>query len=139
MYAFRFPAVEGGRGNPRDLIGTVNTQSIPALARQPERAAEFLRLVNSRWFQAQMVQQAQMISPLIGMPLPGSQQGLDQVLAETERFYSFSFGLEGAHPFLYRQYWNEWNQFMVARALSASQLVENLESIFARYYEHFAA
>ena len=108
------------------------------MARQPERAAEFLRLVNSRWFQAQMVQQAQMISPLIGMPLPGSQQGLDRILAATEQFYSFSFGLEGAHPFLYRQYWNEWNQFMVARALSASQLVENLESIFTRYYEHSA-
>ena len=92
MYAFRFPAVQGGRGNPHDLIGTVNTQSIPTLARQPERAAEFLRLVNSRWFQEQMVQQAQMISPLVGMPLPGIQQGLDQILAETEQFYSFSFG-----------------------------------------------
>ncbi|MXY82861.1 MAG: extracellular solute-binding protein, partial [Gemmatimonadetes bacterium] len=71
LYAFRFPAVQGGHGNPHDLIGTVNTQSIPTLARQPERAAEFLRLVNSRWFQEQMVQQAQMISPLTGMPLPG--------------------------------------------------------------------
>ena len=92
LYAFRFPAVQGGRGNPHDLIGTVNTQSIPALARHPERAAEFLRLVNSRWFQEQMVQQAQMISPLTGMPLPGIQQGLDQILAQTEQFYSFSFG-----------------------------------------------
>ena len=139
LYAFRFPAVQDGRGNPRDLIGTVNTQSIPALARQPELAAEFLRLVNSRWFQEQMVQQAQMISPLVGMPLPGIQQGLDQILAETEQFYSFSFGLEGAHPFLYRQYWNKWNQFMVARELSATQLVENLENIFTRYYGHIAA
>ncbi len=138
LYAFRFPAVQGGRGNPHDLIGTVNTQSIPALSRQPERAAEFLRLVNSRWFQEQMVQQAQMISPLTGMPLPGIQQGLDQILAETKQFYSFSFGLEGAHPFLYRQYWNEWNQFMVARELSAPQLVENLENIFTRYYGHIA-
>ena len=73
------------------------------------------------------------------MPLPGIQQGLDQILAETEQFYSFSFGLEGAHPFLYRQYWNKWNQFMVARELSASQLVENLENIFTRYYGHIAA
>ena len=39
LYAFRFPAVQDGRGNPHDLIGTVNTQSIPALARQPELAA----------------------------------------------------------------------------------------------------
>ena len=75
-----------------------------------------------------------MISPLSGMPVPGIQQGLDQIIRETENFYSFSFGLEGAHPFLYRQYWNEWNKFMVARELSATQLLENLELIFTSYY-----
>ena len=135
LYAFRFPAVEGGRGNPRELIGTVNTRSIPARARHPELAAEFLRLVDSRWFQEPMVRQARMVSPLSGMPLPAIQQGLDLVLGETERFHPFSFGLEGAHPFLYRQYWNEWNRFMVAGEISASQLVENIEDMFTRYYQ----
>ncbi|MBN63253.1 MAG: hypothetical protein CME20_18010 [Gemmatimonadetes bacterium] len=135
LYAFRFPRVEGGHGNPHDLIGTVNTRSIPTRARHPELAAEFLRLINSRWFQERMVRQANMISPLPGMPLPGIQQGLGQILKETEKFYSFSFGLEGAHPFLYRQYWNEWNKFMVARDPPAFQLVESLERIFTQYYQ----
>ena len=98
-------------------------------------AAKFLRLVNSRWFQQKMVENARMISPLPDMPLPGIQQGLDRILGETEHFYPFSFGMEGAAPFLYRQYWNEWNQFMVARELSATQLVENLEQIFSNYYQ----
>ena len=135
LYAFRFPNVQGGQGNPREMIGSLLTQSIPARARHPELAAEFLRLLNSRWFQRQMVEEARMISPLPGMPFPSIHQGLDQVLQEIERFHPFSFGLEGAHPFLYRQYWNEWNQFMVARELSAAQLVENLETIFTRYYQ----
>ena len=113
-----------------------NCIRLPLSEFQTDTLPEFLRLVNSRWFQEQMVQHAQMISPLTGMPLPGIQQGLDQILAQTEQFYSFSFGLEGAHPFLYRQYWNECNQFMVARELSAPQLVENLENIFTRYYGH---
>ncbi len=134
LYAFRFPGVEGGVGNPRDLIGTVNTLSVPTRARRPHLAAEFLRLINSRWFQELMVGQANMISPLSGMPVPGIQQGLGRIIRETENFYSFSFGLEGAHPFLYRQYWNEWNKFMVARELSATQLLENLELIFTSYY-----
>ena len=134
LYAFRFPNVEGGQGNPHDLIGTINTHSVPARARHPELAAEFLHLMDSRWFQEQMVEEARMVSPLSGMPLPAIQQGLDLVLAGTERFNPFSFGLEGAHPFLYRQYWNEWNRFMVARELSAPQLVENLEKIFTKYY-----
>ncbi|MBN97891.1 MAG: hypothetical protein CME16_01400 [Gemmatimonadetes bacterium] len=135
LHAFRFPGIEGGQGNPRDLIGTVNTRSVPARARHPEMAAKFLRLVNSRWFQQKMVENARMISPLPDMPLPGIQQGLDRILGETEHFYPFSFGMEGAAPFLYRQYWNEWNQFMVARELSATQLVENLEQIFSNYYQ----
>ena len=80
-----------------------------------------------------------MISPLSGMPVPGIQQGLGRIIRETENFYSFSFGLEGAHPFLYRQYWNEWNKFMVARELSATQLLENLELIFTSYYNTLEA
>jgi len=135
LYAFRFPDVEGGQGNPREMIGSLLTQSIPAKARHPDLAAEFLRLLNSRWFQQQMVEQVRMISPLPNMPFPSIHQGLDLVLQEIERFHPFSFGLEGAHPFLYRQYWNEWNQFMVARELSPTQLVENLEKIFTRYYQ----
>jgi raffinose/stachyose/melibiose transport system substrate-binding protein len=134
LYAFRFPQVEGGKGNPRELIGTVNTLSIPALAKHPELAAEFLRLVSSRWFQEQMVDQARMVSPYPGMPLPDVQQGLEDVLRDTERFFPFSYGLEGSEPFLYRQYWNEWNRYMVAREISAEQLVESLERIFVRYY-----
>ncbi len=136
LWCYRFPMVEGGAGNPHDLIGTVNTRSIPSAARHPELAADFLRLVDSRWFQEAMVNQARMVSPLSGMPLPGVQQGLDAILDTTERFYPFSFGMEGAAPFLYRQYWNEWNQFMVARELDSEQLVENLERIFRRYYQH---
>jgi ABC-type glycerol-3-phosphate transport system substrate-binding protein len=134
LYAYRFPRVEGGRGNPRELIGTVNTLSIPTRARHPELAAEYLRLVASRWFQQQMVEKALMVSPLVQAELPSVQQGLKAILEDTVRFYPFSFGLEGAHPFLYRQYWNEWNRFMVAREISSSQLVANLESLFSRYY-----
>ncbi len=135
LYAFRFPQVEAGRGDSREMIGTVNTLSIPAQAQHPELAAEFLRLVSSRWFQEQMVRQARMVSPYPGMPLPDVQQGLERILADTERFFPFSYGLEGSDPFLYRQYWNEWNRYMVARETSAEQLVESLEHIFVRYYQ----
>ena len=134
LYAFRFPDVEGCKGNPRETIGSIMTQSIPTRARHPELAIEFLRLLDSRWFQKQMVEDVRMVSPLPGIPFPSIHRGLDRVLQETERFYPFSFGMEGAHPFLYRQYWNEWNRFMVAREVSAEQLVENLEHIFTRYY-----
>lgn len=135
LHAFRFPRVEEGKGNPRELIGTVNTLSIPAQARHPELAAEFLRLISSRWFHEQMVEQARLVSPLANIPLPRLHHGLDLILKETEHFHPFCFGLEGKHPFLYRQYWNEWNRFMVAREISATQLVENLEDIFTRYYQ----
>jgi ABC-type glycerol-3-phosphate transport system substrate-binding protein len=135
LYAHRFPRVEGGKGDPRDLIGTVNTLSIPARARHPEVAADFLRLIDSRWFQEQMVEKALMVSPLVGAELPSVQQGLEAILRDTAAFHPFSFGLEGAHPFLYRQYWNEWNRFMVAREIGAPQLVENLEFLFSRYYQ----
>jgi ABC-type glycerol-3-phosphate transport system substrate-binding protein len=135
LYAFRFPRVEGGRGNPHALIGTVNTYSIPTRARYPELAAEYLRLVNSRWFQEEMAEKARMVSALSGVPFPAIHQGVDRILSETEHFYPFSFGIEGVHPFLYRQYWNEWNRFMVAREVPATQLLENLEKIFTKYYQ----
>lgn len=135
LYAYRFPRVEGGKGDPRELIGTVNTLSIPAKARHPEVAADFLRLIDSRWFQSQMVEKALMVSPLVNAELPAVQQGLETILQDTVRFHPFSFGLEGAHPFLYRQYWNEWNRFMVAREISSSELTDNLEAIFRRYYQ----
>jgi len=61
-------------------------------------------------------------------------QGLDVVLGEKTGFYPFSFDLEGENPFLYRQYWDEWNRFMVAREISAVELLENLEQIFTRYF-----
>ena len=134
LYAFRFPEVEGGQGNVRELIGSVTTFSIPARAKHPELAAEFLRLIGGRWFQEQMVEQALLISAYPGMPLPDVQQGLDLILDDTEHFFPFSHGLEGSDPFLYRQYWNEWNRYMVAREISAEQLVESLERIFERYY-----
>jgi len=134
LYAFRFPEVEGGKGNVRELIGSVTTFSIPARAKHPELAAEFLRLIGGRWFQEQMVEQALLISAYPGMPLPDVQQGLDLILDDTEHFFPFSHGLEGNDPFLYRQYWNEWNRYMVAREISAEQLVESLERIFERYY-----
>ncbi len=135
LYAYRFPEVTGGQGNPHELIGTVQTLSIPARARHPDLAAELLRIITSRWFQAQMVEKALMVSPLVGAELPAVQQGLKQILQHTTRFHPFSFGLEGAYPFLYRQYWNEWNRYMVAREIEAEQLVQNLELIFARYYQ----
>ncbi len=138
LYAYRFPDVEGGRGNPREMIGSLLTQSIPARARYPELAAEFLRLLNSRWFQEKMVRRARMVSPLPNMPFPSIHQGLEGVLKEIERFHPFSFGLEGAQPFLYRQYWNKWNQFMVARELSAPQVLEELEDLFISYYANAA-
>ena len=116
------------------MIGTVNTLSIPTRARHPELAAEYLRLIDSRWFQQQMVEKALMVSPLANAELPAVQQGLKEVLQDTVKFHPFSFGLEGAYPFLYRQYWNEWNRFMVAREISATELVENLEALFASYY-----
>lgn len=134
LHAHRFPAVDGGLGDPRELIGTVNTLSVPARSRHPEAAADFLRLVDSRWLQEQIVDQARMVSPLVGMHLPAVQQGLDQIMSDATRFNPFSFGLEGAHPFLYRQYWNEWNRFMVAREIGAEQLVQGLEDLFVRYY-----
>ena len=134
LHAFRFPKVEGGQGDVHELIGTVQTLSIPARARHPELAAEYLRLINSRWFQQQMVEKARMVSPLVNAELPGVQQGLKAILEDTAKFNAFSFGLEGAHPFLYRQYWNEWNRFMVAREISATELVENLETLFTNYY-----
>jgi len=134
LYAFRFPDVVGGKGSSRELTGTVNSLSIPATARHPELAAEFLRLVSSRWFQEQMVRDARMVSVYPGMPLPAVQQGLERIFSQTERFHSFNFGLEGTAPFLYRQFWNEWNRFMVAREISAVQLLESLESIFTQYY-----
>ena len=81
-----------------------------------------------------MVRTTRMVSSYPGMELPDVQQGLELILGNTERFFPFSFGLEGAEPFLYRQYWNEWNRFMVAREITAEQLVENLESIFATHY-----
>ena len=134
------PLVFARRPTNRSLsILASNTLSVPTRARRPHLAAEFLRLINSRWFQELMVGQANMISPLSGMPVPGIQQGLGRIIRETENFYSFSFGLEGAHPFLYRQYWNEWNKFMVARELSATQLLENLELIFTNYYNTLGA
>lgn len=135
LYAHRFPQVEGGKGDPHELIGTVNTLSIPARARHPDLAAELLRIIDSRWFQEQMVEKALMVSPLVGAALPSAQQGLERLLADTTRFHPFSFGLEGAHPFLYRQYWNEWNRFMVAREISAEELVHNLELLFSLYYQ----
>ena len=134
MYAFRFPQVPGGAGSPRELIGSLITLSVPARARHPEHAARYLRIVSSRWFQSEMVRTTRMVSSYPGMELPDVQQGLELILGNTERFFPFSFGLEGAEPFLYRQYWNEWNRFMVAREITAEQLVENLESIFATHY-----
>ena len=79
-----------------------------------------------------------MVSPLPNMPFHSIHQGLEGVLKEIERFHPFSFGLEGAQPFLYRQYWNKWNQFMVARELSAPQVLEELEDLFISYYENAA-
>ena len=134
LYAYRFPAVDGGGGDPRDLIGTVNTLSVPALARYPAAATEFLRLIDSRWFQQRLVDEVRMVSPLVDMHLPAVQQGLERIMADTQRFHPFSFGLEGAHPFLYRQYWNEWNRFMVAREIGVDELLRNLEDLFLQYY-----
>lgn len=134
LYAFPFPGVEGGRGSPRELMGYAGALSVPARARHPDLAADFLRLLDSRWFQEQMVQRVLRVSPLSSVSFPPVHQGLDLILKDKESFYPFSFGLEGAHPFLYRQYWNEWNRFMVAREISAEQLVENLEDIFVSYY-----
>lgn len=135
LHAHRFPHVPGGKGDPRELIGTVNTLSIPARARHPELAAELLRVIDSRWFQEQMVQKALMVSPLAGADLPSVQQGLGAVLQDAVSFHPFSFGLEGAYPFLYRQYWNEWNRFMVARELSAEEFTTNLEKLFVAHYQ----
>ncbi len=135
LYAFRFPGVEGGRGSPRELMGYAGALSIPALARHPDLAADFLRLLDSQWFQEQMVQRVLRVSPLSRVSFPPVHQGLDLILRDKESFYPFSFGLEGAHPFLYRQYWDEWNRFMVAREIPAEQLVENLEDIFVSYYQ----
>lgn len=80
-------------------------------------------------------QKALLVSPLVNAELPAVQQGLKAILEDTVKFYPFSFGLEGAHPFLYRQYWNEWNRFMVAREIPATELVENLEALFTSYYQ----
>ena len=135
MYAFRFPQVVGGKGSANELIGSLITLSVPTKARHPEMAARYLRIVSSHWFQQEMVRTTRMVSSYPGMGLPDVQQGLEHILTDTERFIPFSFGMEGAEPFLYRQYWNEWNRFMVAREITAEQLVENLERIFVAYYE----
>ncbi|MSR84346.1 MAG: extracellular solute-binding protein [Candidatus Latescibacteria bacterium] len=135
LYAFPFPGVEGGQGSPHALMGYAGALSIPTRARHPELAADFLRLLDSRWFQEQMVQQVLRVSPLSSVSFPPVHQGLDLILKNKDSFYPFSFGLEGAHPFLYRQYWDEWNRFMVAREISAEQLVGGLEDIFTRYFQ----
>ena len=136
LYTYAFPAVEGGEGSLRELMGYARALSIPSLARHPEPAAHLLRLINSRWHQQQMVEEVLRISSIIGVSIPTTHQGLDVVLGEKTSFYPFSFDLEGEHPFLYRQYWDEWNRFMVAREISAVQLLENLEQIFTRYFQN---
>ena len=138
LYTYAFPAVEGGEGNLRELMGYARALSIPALARHPEPAAHFLRLINSRWHQQQMVEEVLRVSSIVGVSIPTMHQGLDVVLGEKTSFYPFSFDLEGEHPFLYRQYWDEWNRFMVAREISAIQLLENLEQIFTLYLQNVA-
>lgn len=89
-----FPTVTGGKGKQDTIFGRAISWSIPAKAKNPELAVEYLRRLSSKLEAGKRVDQLGSV-PAVIIPAPKDILGVDQAMenAKTAEFVLYNYGL----------------------------------------------
>ncbi|HEV8636513.1 MAG TPA: extracellular solute-binding protein [Chloroflexota bacterium] len=89
---FRFPMVEGGKGDPNHLYGTSNVLGVSAKSKNPDVGVEWARFFNSVMVNNKRTEDLQYQSAILGTKSPTFMPTLNQIWAETTKLDIFGMG-----------------------------------------------
>jgi raffinose/stachyose/melibiose transport system substrate-binding protein len=80
---FRFPFVEGGKGDPKHLYGTSNIMGVTKSSKHPEWGVEYARFFNSVKVNNKRTEDLQYQSAILGAKSPTATPALNKIWEET--------------------------------------------------------
>lgn len=77
-----FPTIDGGKGDPNGLFGTLLGPSVWAKTKNATAAVDYLKLSDTKEEQTQRVKDLGVLSPFDSVPTPSGVKGMDKLLQQ---------------------------------------------------------
>ena len=131
---FRFPAVEGGKGEQTAVSVWANSWFIHKDGPHKEYAVDYIKIATSPKFQQLLVEEYQQPSPLKGMPAPTGLGSLPRILAECKEPTLQYLGLRSKDPELFVQVYRPVIDHLFGGDLRDEAFLEEMSKLRDNYY-----
>jgi raffinose/stachyose/melibiose transport system substrate-binding protein len=131
---FRFPSVEGGKGDQTAVSVWSNTWVIHKDGPYKEYAVDYIKIATSKEFQALEVEKYQQPSPLKGLPAPTGLESLPTILADCKEPTLQYLGLRLKDPELFVQHYRPVIDQLFAGDLRGETFLEEMAKARDNYY-----
>ena len=126
MGAFIFPAIEGGTGDPSNLIGGVDSFSVTSTTQYPELACELLKYVSDKNFASDWINKAGRIAGVVGMDY-GDGLNAELVTLMENAHASTIYYDQMLSPEL-GNYWNDITQAVFSKTMTPEEAAAAMEA-----------
>ncbi len=87
---FNFPAVEGGKGDPADIVGGVNAYSVSNKSKARDASVKLLKYLSDKTYGQMMADRAGRISPVFGVEIKNPMlQGMFKIASDAKHTQAF--------------------------------------------------
>lgn len=124
--AFVFPAIEGGTGDPSNLIGGVDSFSVTSTTAHPELACELLKYISDKNFAGDWINKAGRIAGVVGMDYGDGLNAKLVNLMETANASTIYYD-QMLSPEL-GNYWNEITQAVFSKTMTPEEAAAAMEA-----------
>jgi len=135
MDLFRFPAVEGGKGDPTTIATWSNLWVILKEAKHTEAAVDFVKYVTSLKWQNVMVDKYLQPSALRGTSVPYGLASQPLIIAQAKKTVRQYLGIRFDDPQMWLTVYRSTVDKLFNRKDTPEQFVEELETKKNRYWE----
>lgn len=130
---FRFPAIEGGKGDPTTIELWPFPYAIPKDAKHIPEAMEFIRYALSKKVALEQVKSARIPSAIKGVPSPID--GMSEMLASANKFVSNKQGLAYAAPEWLSNVLEPLDDLLIWGKITPQEFIKRLDEKHRAYYE----
>jgi raffinose/stachyose/melibiose transport system substrate-binding protein len=131
---FRFPAVEGGKGEQTAVSVWSNAWFVHRDGPHKEYVVDYLKIATSPKFQKLLVEKYKQPSPLKGMSVPTGLASLPTILGESKEPTLQFLGLRFRHPELFIQVYRPLIDQLFGGYLNAREFLEEMAKARDNYY-----
>lgn len=131
---FRFPAVEGGKGEQTAVSVWANSWHVHKDGPHKKYVVDYIKIATSRKFQQLLVEKYKQPSPLKGMSAPAGLASLSAILGESKEPTLQYLGLRFKHPELFIQVYRPIIDQLFGGDLSGRAFLEEMARARDNYY-----